>query len=329
MNTRHLHVAALAALAGVTAVVAAAAPGRARPTPPGHGRLVVSLAAAPSPEGGPARHPPPSRVLARIARVTLHHEASGWRDVTPPGVSAAAPLTLDLAALRAPALPITLALADLPAGRLTGLRLHLAEDGHAVVPAGGAERAPLHLPGGAGAGVEVAGPWTLPACGEVTLRLDLDVEASVRREPAAAGAGWSLRPVLRASGASEASVGCEAGGAPTSGAAGPGPAGAACAAGTDCLSGACRGRRCLAGGAAAPCGIGADCASGACDEGRCAAPAGAKGEGAACADGPGCLSGACAAGRCAPGGQGASCRDDRDCAEAMACRLGACGASRG
>ncbi len=332
MTARHHQALALSLL--VTAVVAAAACGASgrKPTPTGQGRLAVSLVDAPAPQA--------TSVVVNITRVTAHGDAFGWVDVTPPSISPATPLAVDLLALQAPATPIDLGLANLPAGRVTQLRLYVTRDGNYVVPAGGTARVPLKVPSGTQSGIKVRGPWTLDACAQLSIVLDFDAKKSIWYHPAQQGAEWILRPVIRTRGATSEPVGCGEGCSATNpcpeGQAcqpdgtcqspGPGPDGAPCTQPSDCLSGICDAtQHCAPGGAYQPCETDTDCVSGTCDEGTCTVPGGAAGAGMSCAVDADCLSNACVMDMCEPGGQGAACRATSDCQDGMTCTLGTCG----
>lgn len=333
MTTRRLHAIALALLA--TVVLAAAACGassRGKPTTAGQGRLVVSLVDAPVPQV--------SQVVVNMTRVTAHSEVAGWINVTPPSVSPATPLTVDLLALQSPALPVDLGLVDLPPGRISQLRLYVTQDGNYVVPAGGTATVPLKVPSGTQSGIKIHGPWELSACSQLAIVLDFDARRSIWYHPAQQGAEWILRPVIHTKGATSVPVGCEEGCSDQNpcpegqvcgedgqcASPGPGPVGAPCRDPIECLSGVCdETGRCGPGGAFMPCQADADCVSLVCDEGACTVPPDALPAGATCSIDPSCLSNSCVAGVCEPGGQGAACRADADCAPGMTCTLGSCG----
>lgn len=334
MNTRHLHTIALASLAVVVlAAAACGASSRGKPTTVGQGRLVVSLVDAPVPQV--------SQVVVNITKVTAHSETAGWINVTPPTVSAATPLVVDLLALQAPALPVDLGLANLPPGRITQLRLYVTQDGNYVVPAGGTATVPLKVPSGTQSGIKIHGPWEITACSQLAIVLDFDARKSIWYHPALQGAEWILRPVIHTKRASSEPVGCQEGcseqnpcpegqacgqdGQCTS--PGPKPVGDPCLGGLECLSGVCdETQHCGPGGAYMPCQADADCVSGTCDEGTCTVPPDAASAGAACRYNPDCITNSCVDRLCEPGGQGAACRADTDCGEGMTCTLGSCGA---
>lgn len=337
-NTGRLQSVAFALLVG--AVLTAAACGsrsRPAPTPTGQGRLAVALVDAPVPQV--------SQVVVHVTKVTAHHETEGWLTITPPGVSDASPLAIDLLTLQAPAQPLDLGLAALPPGRVSQLRLYVTQTGnHVVLAAGGAE-VPLKVPSGPQSGIKVKGPWEILACNQTSLVIDFDAKKSIWFHPAKQGDEWILRPVIRTRSAVTEPVGCDEGCSDAnpcpegqvcdadrtcvSDVRPPGPAGDPCDVDAECLSGLCDElRRCAPGGAGTPCQIGADCVSGTCDEGTCTVPPEALPAGQPCLIHSQCLSNACdpATASCARGGQGAACRADNDCAEGMTCDAGSCAA---
>jgi hypothetical protein len=336
MTTRRLQAIAFALLA--TAVVSAAACGaKTRPaaTPTGQGRLAVALVDAPVAQV--------DKVVVNVTRVTAHHVTEGWITITPPGVSEATPLVVDLLTLRAPAAPLDLGLANLPPGRVTQIRLYVTQGGNFVVLAGGSTQVPLKVPSGTQSGIKVKGPWEIAACSQTSLVLDFDAKRSIWYHPAQQGAEWILRPVIHTRHASTEPVGCDEGCSEAkpcpegqscdaehqcvTDTPPPGPAGASCRNGSQCLSGECdESHHCGPGGAGTPCQLGEDCVSGTCDEGSCTVPPEAAPAGQSCAVNSDCISNACVASICAQGGQGAACRDGTDCVEGMTCTAGTCAA---
>jgi hypothetical protein len=335
MTTRHLQLLALSLLAAAALSAAACgASNRPQATPQGQGRLRVSLVDNPAPEV--------SQVVVNVTRVTAHHDAQGWITLTPPGMSEATPLAVDLLSLQAPAPPLDLGLANLPPGHVTQLRLYVTRTGNFVVLADGTTKVPLKVPSGAEAGIKVKGPWDIVACHQLSLVVDFDAKRSISLHPAKHGSEWILRPVIRAVRQATEPVGCDTGCSDanpcpagqacnadhqcvTETPAGPGPFGTACQDPAECLTGVCdETRHCGPGGASAPCQSGADCVSGVCDEGACTVPSGALSAGGSCFFDADCLSNACVDSACGLGSSGAACGVDEDCAEGLSCRLGTC-----
>jgi len=208
--------------------------------PEGPGRLSVSLAAASAPASVEG-------IWVEVTAVLAHQEGSGWFTVSE------APVRVNLLALQDHA--EDLGLVTLPAGRVTQLRLVVAEEGNVVVQ-GGVEL-PLTVPSGYESGIKILGPWGVESCAETAVALELDGEQSIQYHPTGAGE-WILRPVIRTVGAVQVPGECEE----------PAPA---CVP-AECASGVCDalGERCAPGGAYAPCDAPEACLSGACVEGSCA-----------------------------------------------------------
>ena len=333
MHTVQPRTVALAAVILAAVAVAACTSGSKDGPPPGQGRLLVALVDKPTPQV--------SQIVVNVTRVTAHSVPAGWVTVSPPSVSAATPLQIDLLTLQAPATALALGLVNLPPGKVTQLRLFVTPTGNYVVPASGTAQVPLKVPSGTQSGIKVHGPWEISACAETAITLDFDGKRSIWYHPAQQGAEWILRPVIRTKRVDHAAVGCGPACSETS----PCPEGQACVEGecqpptipgavgdpcledADCLTLACGpGGTCAPGGANAPCGRDDECVSQICIEGNCTAPPEPVPAGGACLQDSDCLSNSCPEGTCEPGGQGAACGADTDCQEGMACTAGACAA---
>jgi hypothetical protein len=337
MTTSRLHAVAFASLAAaVLAAAACGASNRPKATPTGQGRLAVALVDAPVPQV--------SQVVVNVTKVTAHHETEGWLTITPPGVSDATPLAVDLLTLQAPAQPLDLGLANLPPGQVSQLRLYVTQGGNYVLRSADGVRVPLKVPSGPQSGIKVKGPWQIVACSQTSLVIDFDAKKSIWFHPAQQGDEWILRPVIRTRSATTEPVGCDTGCSDTTpcpegqsctaehqcvtDTPPPGPAGSACQADQQCLSGECDElHRCARGGAGTPCQIDDDCVSATCDEGSCTVPPDARAAGEPCLVNSECLSNACdpATATCARGGQGAACGASSDCVDGMTCSAGTCG----
>lgn len=241
----------------------------------GPGRLAVQLVDAPNPIV--------DQIVVNVTKVTAHSAAGGWVTVGP----VQGPLSVDLLKLKDYAQP--LGLVNLPAGKVTQIRLLLSRDGNYVVPVGSTSEAPLVVPSGYESGVKIVGPWNVPDCTQVTVTLDFDGAASLEYHEA--DGTWILRPVIRAKkvdavaisctsgegAACSATVACPEGQVCTAGTctpSTPGGAGSGCTAAEDCLSGDCTGGTCQPGGQGDPCTTTDDCQSTpaqlVCDSGVCA-----------------------------------------------------------
>lgn len=267
----------------------------------GPGQLAVKLVDAPNPLV--------DAIWVNVTSVRAHVAGIGWKTVSE------TPVRVDLLQLKTSVQD--LGLVDLPAGTVTQLRLLVAKDGNTVVT-GGAE-VPLVVPSGAESGIKIGGPWEIGPCALTTVTLDFDGERSIALHPTGTGDEWILRPVIRTKKAERAPGTC--GGGEGSG---PGGAGAVCTGGTECLSGVCTAGACAPGGPGVPCHVAADCESASCGVDGTCAPGAAGGTGATCTAATQCLSNACVQSVCGPGGQGAPCAIQADCATGFACQSEIC-----
>jgi hypothetical protein len=118
-----------------------------------------------------------------IVEVAAHREGSGWETLSSEERS------VDLMTLRNGVLT-ELAVALVPAGRYTQLRLVLAPGSEAVIDGTTHE---LVVPSGIQSGIKLIRPFEVPADGEIELTLDFDAQKSVFQT----GDGtWMLRPTI-------------------------------------------------------------------------------------------------------------------------------------
>ncbi len=310
------------AMAGAIALLSACTASK------GPGQLEVKLVDAPNPAV--------DQIVVSVTRVTAHSTSAGWVTIGPVN----SPTTVNLLDLQTYAQP--LGLVNLPAGKVTQIRLFIAQEGNYVVPTGSTTHEALVVPSGTESGIKILGPWNVPSCARLTVTLDFDGKNSIEYHEA--DGRWILRPVIRPKKAESTAISCEPGGSGqacdvempcpegqvcTSGTCTPGAplaTGVACTAENQCLTGTCNDGVCSPGNAGAACGSGGDCVSGSCVEDTCAAGA-AVGTGASCSSNTECLSGNCSGGLCQPGMQGASCNGVGDCQStpvALTCSAGCC-----
>ncbi|MBI5546149.1 MAG: DUF4382 domain-containing protein [Deltaproteobacteria bacterium] len=281
----------------------------------GTGRLAVRLAAAKAPEL--------REVVVTIAKVTAHSSEAGW--VTLPGT----PGTIDLLGVQTTSL--LLGAVDLPAGKITQLRLYLQADGPQHVLLADGTSVDLKVPSGVQSGIKIVGPFDVPACEETSITLEFDPEKSIAVHSAKGGDLWILRPVIHAKKVVVAGVGCVEQGSDVDGGiveppvtVVPGLPGDSCVEGADCLSGLCVENLCGIAGPGTPCETGTDCVSGVClEDGSCSTGI-AVGTGGPCVVSSDCLSNACLDGLCASGSQGAPCVVGSDCALGLLCAPSGC-----
>jgi Domain of unknown function (DUF4382) len=322
------------ALLGSVAVAIVACSGAKGQLPPGQGQLAVTLVDAPNVNV--------DQIWVNIDHVVAHSETSGWVTIK----SFSPPLAVDLLTLQTQSnQSADLGFINLPAGKITQIRLVVAPDGNYVMTGmtggTGGVQTPLKVPSGSESGIKIIGPWDLPECNRTAVTLDFDGLNSIHL--ADTGDAYNLRPVIRAKKSATIDVGCtttppvvpDAGTDTDAGTdAGtttpppppppPPPAGAgtACVAPADCLSGVCSGTpsTCALSAAGAPCKQDTDCVSKSCSpDGTCATGT-AGGFGTACTQPSDCMSNSCnTSGTCDPSNQGQPCLVANDCYQGLIC----------
>jgi hypothetical protein len=281
----------------------------------GPSQLEIQLVDAPNPQV--------DQIVVNVTRVTAHSTSAGWLTVGP-----VAPTPVNLLDLQSSAL--TLGLVNLPAGKITQVRLVVDPDGDYVVPVGTTTHQPLFVPSGIESGIKILGPWEVPTCARLTVTLDFDGKNSIEYHEASRT--WILRPVIRPKKHAATAISCEpeppppvcdveapcpegqvcASGTCVAGA--PLPGGSECTDGPQCLSGTCNDGLCAAGPGDASCLVSSDCLSGlSCVEAACTS-SGTVGGGQGCSNGAECVSGACTAGSCELAPLNARCLSGPDCA---------------
>ena len=233
----------------------------------------------------------------------------------------------------------------MPAGKVTQVRLYLAENKPQYVTRDDGVRVDLKVPSGLQSGIKIKGLFDIAGCNLTSLPLQIDAKKSIWVHPTGQGDLWILRPVIRMGKIEASNVGCtppplnpgSGGGTGHGGGGGfdegpgtgiPGPIpmggdGATCANSLNCLSGACVNGTCAKGGPDAPCALAVDCASGTCSSGTCTVGT-AGGTGSVCTLNSQCMSNGCVAGKCGEGGQGQPCAAALDCAIGFSCETGFC-----
>lgn len=167
----------------------------------GQGRLALEIAAESPDADGRASGGKPAQVLAGlqeiivdIDEVTAHSSESGWV------VLLREPRTVDILKLAESA--VELGFADLPAGRINQIRLHVAEDSNPYVTLADGSAAPLDVPSGMQSGIKLKGSWNLEACQITRVRARLDRRNSIHVVRTGHSDRHILRPVIFADGAS-------------------------------------------------------------------------------------------------------------------------------
>ena len=290
-------------------------------------------------------------IIVTIDKVTAHSNTAGWVNLS------SSEVRVDILKLADSA--VALGFQNVPAGRVSQLRLYVKEGGEQYVTRNDGTRIDLKVPSGLQSGIKLKGLFDVDGCQASNVPLALDGKRSIWVHPTGGEDLWILRPVIRTGKIEASGMAClpppgggggdipgggTGGGTPGGGGTGggggltegggdpgmnpPPPAplggsGSICATGSTCLSGVCTNGTCGQGGPDAPCTVGADCVSGQCTAGACA-PGNAVGTGAPCTFDAMCLSGACVNGQCDSGGQGRPCLSAGDCLSGYQCIAGAC-----
>lgn len=313
-------------------------------TEAGTGRVEAALTApnAPGPavmqSTAPGAKQKVKEIIVTVAKVTAHSSSGGWRTLSSTQV------TVDI--LKLAQFTQSLGFANMPAGKVTQVRLYLAEAGPQYVTREDGARIDLKVPSGLQSGIKLKGLFDVEGCHLTSVPIEIDGKKSIWVHPTGQGDLWILRPVIRMGKVEASSVGCKpppiisgsGGGGGTHGGGGgfeegpgtgiPGTipvngAGGTCATSLNCLSGVCINGTCGKGGPDAPCALAVDCASGACSSGTCSVGS-AGGSGSVCTINSQCLSNGCVNGKCGEGGQGQPCAAAIDCALGFSCVAGAC-----
>jgi Domain of unknown function (DUF4382) len=283
------HRLALAALVAASALGLALACSR---SPTGPGQLKVSLVDA-APVGV-------DQIWVDVTKVTAHSTSDGWIPVaTNVG-------RVDLLSLQGS--PLTLGTVKLSAGRITQLRLYVADSGNEVHVIGDAGMTPLKVPSGFESGIKILGPWLVQACDKTSIVIDFDGLASLEVHATGTGDEWILRPVIKVKKSETSPVKCDDEG------------GATCDVETPCNEGlVCESGKCVpirnGGGAGDSCTSKGDCLSESCVDLHCAKspPSGA------CRSNDDCTNG-----DCRPEGSCAPCTTNADCPAMQVCGGGMC-----
>jgi hypothetical protein len=125
-----------------------------------------------------------------IDRVTAH-ASGGW-------VTVRDNVEVPVNVLRLGDHAVDLGFRDLPAGKITQIRLHVSLTATApyVVTESG-EQIPLKVPSGMQSGIKIKGPWNVGECEEVAVDINLDGKKSIWIHPTGHEDLYVLRPVIK------------------------------------------------------------------------------------------------------------------------------------
>lgn len=311
---------ALGAFAGSVAIASCAGSGGSGvdgPLKSGHARLALKLVDAPNPRV--------DEINVTIAKVTAHSNTAGWVEIFNGN------LTVDLLKLKTRTMD--LGFQDLPAGKITQIRLYTLEGGlqEVVLPSG--EHVPLKVPSGVQSGIKIKGPFNLSACSTTTVTLDFDGHKSIWVHPTGQEDLWILRPVIHAKHVESSPTPC----LPPDGSGGGGGSGDIGEGGNPGTGGGTGTGGDTGGGGGSGSGVG-DGGSGDLDEGGGSGGTSPgdttlqppRSAGSACTNASECLSNSCVEGVCGLSGPGGACRAGTDCASQTCgadgtCAIGAAG----
>lgn len=305
------------------------------PLPSGVGRVSAELTTINATGGmqvqstSPGSKPKVNEIIVTVAKVTAHSSTAGWVTVSNTQV------TVDI--LKLAQYSAALGFANIPAGKVTQVRLYLAENSPQYVTRDDGVRVDLKVPSGYESGIKIKGLFDVQGCNLTNLSLQIDGKKSIWVHPTGQGDLWILRPVIRMGSIDSTTVGCMPPTDPVSGAGG-GASGAGGGAGSGTGGG-------IAGTAGGPGGVGVGGGTGGTgggtagtgggtgggfDEGPGTGSGGLPGgttplggAGTTCATSVSCLSGVCLGGLCAKGTADSACMVAADCASNV-CSAGAC-----
>jgi uncharacterized membrane protein YgcG len=148
------------------------------------GRMEVRLVDAPATDV--------NEIWVTILHVDAHVAGAGWKTI------ASQRATVDLLKLQNGMFAL-LGVTQLPAGKLSQIRLYVDEAGPNYVVTPDGKQHPLKAPSGPESGIKLKLGLDLPACATGNITLDFDGKKSIFTHPKGAGAGdqWILRPVVR------------------------------------------------------------------------------------------------------------------------------------
>jgi hypothetical protein len=286
------------------------------PTPSGVGRVEAELVTA-NPIAGPVQVQSTSpgaklkvkEIIVSIEKVTAHSSTGGWVTIS------TKPVTVDI--LQLAKFSADLGFANIPAGKITQVRLYVAEGSSNYVTRDDGVKVDLKVPSGMQSGIKIKGLFDVAGCNLTTVPLEFDGKKSIWVHPTGQGDLWILRPVIRMGKVEATGVGClppnNPGTGGTGGGSGSGGTGGGSGSGGTGggIGGTIGG---TGGGTGFPEGPGTG-------SGGPTSPMG--GIGATCTAGTGCLSGVCLNGVCGKGGADAPCGAAGDCASGV-CAAGVC-----
>jgi hypothetical protein len=146
-----------------------------------------------------------AHINVTISKVTAHSASQGWVELFN-----GTPVTIDLLDLQNNT--ATLGFKNMPAGKITQIRLYTTEGATQNVVLKSGETVALKVPSGLQSGIKVKGLMDLKACTKTTLAFGFVGHKSIWVHPTGQGDLWILRPVIHASTAEGQPLNCNSGG---------------------------------------------------------------------------------------------------------------------
>jgi hypothetical protein len=200
----------------IASLFAVSCAGDQGPMAPGTGRVESSLTGTVS--GGSVVHAPMmgggsgapnkplgvTQIIVTVAKVTAHSNSAGWVTLS------STETTVDILKLADYAQP--LGFANMPAGKITQVRLYVKDGGTQYVIRDDGTKVDLKVPSGIQSGIKLKGMFDVAGCNLTSVPMQWDGKHSIWVHPTGQGDEWILRPVIRLGDITASNVGCMPGG---------------------------------------------------------------------------------------------------------------------
>ncbi|MCB9654770.1 MAG: DUF4382 domain-containing protein [Deltaproteobacteria bacterium] len=129
--------------------------------------------------------------IVHIDEVTAHVEGTGWVEL----LSTDDLVEVDV--LKLASHTVDLGLGNIPPGRVTQVRLHVASDSHPYVLTSSDTQVALKVPSGSQSGIKIKGNWDIGPCATATIALELAGKNALKLHTTGHEDLWILRPVIK------------------------------------------------------------------------------------------------------------------------------------
>jgi hypothetical protein len=187
-----------------------------QPMAPGTGRVESSLTGLASGgpmvkvqtmgPGTPGKPLGVTQIIVTVAKVTAHSSSAGWVTLS------TTETTVDILKLADYAAP--LGFANLPAGKITQVRLYVKDGGTQYVIRDDGVQVDLKVPSGIESGIKIKGLFDVASCNLTGVPIQWDGHKSIWVHPTGQQDEWILRPVIRLGDITASNVGCTSGSGP-------------------------------------------------------------------------------------------------------------------